>query len=170
MTFVLDATPLIYLAKVDRLDVLDALERRCIVPRRVSGEVVEVGKDRGYPDARRVERSIDTGSLAVDEAEPDALFERLTENPNLSAADAAVLALAHQVDGTAVVDEQYGRTVASAEGIPTRGTAYLLLRAVKLGGIPADDARDVVDDLVDAGWYCSTDLYAKIQRTLDEFE
>ena len=68
----------------------------------------------------------------------------------------------------AVMDEAYGRAIADAEDIPTRGTAYLVLKALREGTIDAEEARDVVDAMVDAGWYCAPDLYAAILRRIDE--
>jgi len=62
--------------------------------------------------------------LSVDD---DEFFSRLQRNPKLSDADVAVLACAYTHDGVAVMDETYGRDVASAEQVTTRGTAYLVL-------------------------------------------
>jgi len=82
--------------------------------------------------------------------------------------DAEVLALAHTEDATAVMDEKIGRTVAKVEGIDVRGTAFLLLRSVKNGEKTAEEARGILDGMVDAGWYCSTSFYSDILDKLDE--
>lgn len=118
--WVLDATPLIYLAKGERLDVLDRLDRSRLVPERVYDEVVTAGLEEGYSDARRIERRVEDGAFEIGSPEASELVDRLASNPNLSEADAAVLAIAAEVDGTAVMDERYGRDVADAEGIETR--------------------------------------------------
>ncbi|MDS0301075.1 hypothetical protein NDI76_20255 [Halogeometricum sp. S1BR25-6] len=49
--WVLDATPLIYLAKVDRLDLVQHLDGSCVIPDRVYEEVIETGIEQGNPDA-----------------------------------------------------------------------------------------------------------------------
>ena len=166
--WVFDATPLVYLATVDRLSLLTHLDEPCLVPERVYHEVVTRGLEEGHPEARRVERSVEEGVLDVVPVEETAAFARLQENPNLSGADAAVLARAAEHDGTAVMDEAHSRDVAAVEGIETRGTAYLLLLLVKNGEITADVARETLDAMLDAGWYCSPDLYAKLVGKLDE--
>lgn len=138
------------------------------VSERVYHEVVTRGLEEGCPDARRVERGTEEGILDVVAVDEDETFERLRENPNLNEADAALLASATKRDATAVIDEAYGRDVAAVEGIGTRGTAYVLFLPVKRGKATADEARETLDAMVDAGWYCSPDLYATLVGKLGE--
>ncbi|MFB6150506.1 MAG: DUF3368 domain-containing protein [Haloarculaceae archaeon] len=166
--YVFDATPLIYLATVDRLAMLAELPEECVTPRRVYDEVVVDGLEAGHADARRVERVVEGDVLTVRPVEATEPFQRLEANDDLSPADAAVLAKAGSRNGIAVMDEQYGRDVAAAEGIETRGTAYLVLRSLQRGVITADEARETIDAMVDAGWYCAPDLYAKLLRRIDD--
>ncbi|MCU4718154.1 DUF3368 domain-containing protein [Halapricum hydrolyticum] len=165
--WVFDATPLIYLAKVDRLGLVDDLADRCVVPERVYDEVVTTGLEAGYPDARRIERGVEGDSFDVVTVESTPLLSRLQRQSNLSDADAAVLACADTHDGIAVMDEAYGRDVAAAETITTRGTAYIVLRLTQQGSIRVEEARTVIDSMIDEGWYCAPDVYAKILQKLD---
>ncbi|MFB6362078.1 MAG: DUF3368 domain-containing protein [Halobacteriales archaeon] len=165
--WVFDATPLIYLARVDRLDIVECLEGPRVIPQRVHEEVVEAGLEQGYPDARRIERAIETGRFGMVAVETTPLADRLQTNPNLSDADVAVLAHAAANDGTAVMDETYGRDVASTEGVPTRGTAYLIVKRVRGGELGAAEARETVDAMLEAGWYCGPDVYSKIIRSIE---
>lgn len=166
--YVFDATPLIYLAKAERLAlVLEQLDECCTTD-AVYEEVVTRGIEEGHPDARRIERAVGDGSLFVVSVDETPTLERLQRNENLSNADATVLALAADRSGVAVMDERYGRTIASAEGIETRGTAYLVLRLLRDDRISASEARDTIDEMVDAGWYCAPNLYVKIVRRIEE--
>lgn len=165
-TWVFDATPLLYFAKADRLDLLDALDGRRLVPERVHEEVVVDGVERGYPDARRLDRAVEDGRLVVVAVEDSELTSRLRKNPTLSDADVAVLSCGAERDGIAVMDEAAGRDAATVEGIETRGTAYLVCSLAKRGEISVPTARETIDAMVDAGWFCAPDLYAKIVRTL----
>ncbi|WP_248516950.1 DUF3368 domain-containing protein [Salinarchaeum laminariae] len=166
--YVFDATPLIYLAKVDRLSLVLGTVSEAVVPEHVHREVVVDGIEAGHADARRVERAIDETALRVVPVSDADTFERIGRNERLTDADAAVLAVAASADAIAVMDEQYGRDVADAEGIPTRGTAFLVLRALRDDHIDAEEARTIVDDMVDAGWYCAPDLYAKLLAKIEE--
>ncbi|MFC6863067.1 DUF3368 domain-containing protein [Halomicroarcula sp. GCM10025817] len=165
--WVFDATPLIYLAKVDQLAIVENLDASCVIPERVYIELVETGLDQGYPDARRIERSVDANRFDIVTVEPTSLLSRLQTNDTLSDADVAVLACAAAHDSVAVMDETYGRDVAAAEGITTRGTAYFVLKLASEGPISVDDARTVIDAMIDEGWYCAPDVYAKIVQKLE---
>ena len=167
--WVFDATPLIYLAKVDRLALVEHLDVSCVIPERVYEEVVEAGLEQGYPDARRIERSVDADRFDIVAVETTPLLSRFRKNNNLSDADIAVLACTDAHDGVAVMDETYGRDVAAAEGITTRGTAFLVLKLASEGTISVDEARSVIDAMIDEGWYCAPDIYAKIVQKLESF-
>ncbi|WP_345781273.1 DUF3368 domain-containing protein [Natronobeatus ordinarius] len=95
---------------------------------------------------------------------------QLQQNPNLSDADVAVLECAVSRDAIAVMDEAYGRTAAEVEGIETRGTAYIVLLCAKHEDISVSKAREIVDSMIEAGWYCAPDLYTKLVRKLESFE
>lgn len=164
---VFDATPLVYLATVDRLALLDHLDQACVIPGPVFEEVVTAGNEAGHPDARRVEQAVEAGVLDRRPAPDTGLQTRLGDNPNLADADVAVIALAAEAGGIAVMDERYGRAAAETEGVETRGTAWILSSLVRDGHVAADDGREIVDETIDAGWYCSTDLYSRTVRTLE---
>jgi predicted nucleic acid-binding protein len=166
--FVFDATPLIYLAKAERLSLLSRLDASRLIPQRVYEEVVTVGLDAGYPDARRIEQSVEEGTFDVVSVPETTLFERLSGNPNVSDADVAVLALAADHGATAVMDDAYGRDIAAVEAIETRGTAYLVLSLVRDDELEADDARETLEAMLDAGWHCSPSLYSKLLSKLEE--
>ena len=68
------------------------------------------------------------------------------------------------------MDEAVGRSVAEVEGIETRGTAYLVLSAVKQGAIAPEAGRETIDAMVDRGGYNAPDLYAAVLRKLESLE
>ena len=165
--YVFDATPLIYLAKVGMVSRV-ATARDCCIPDQVYEEVVEVGLRDGHADARRIQVAIEEGVLRRTTVSDEATFARLQENQQLSDADAAVLTIATETDGIAVMDERYGRAIADAEGIRTRGTAYLVLTAAREGTLTSEEARTTIDAMVEAGWYVSPALYAKLLRKIED--
>lgn len=165
--WVFNATPLISLSRADRLSLLDALDGGRLVPKPVYEEVVVDGVETGYPDARRLERAVDDGRLDVVAIERTDLADRLGRNPALSDADVAVLTCAAARDGVAVMDEAAGREAAAVEGIDMRGTAYLVCLLAKRGDVGVERARETIDELLEAGWYCAPDLYARIVRRLE---
>ena len=172
MTFVFDATPLIYLAAAECLDVVEAVDGPRLVPDPVYREVVTDGIEAGYDYARRIEQATDDGAfdtVAVD-IEDSPVAARLRRHPGLSDADVAVLACAETRDAVAVIDETVGQSAADVEGIETRGTAYLVLSAVKCGHLSPEAGREMIDAIIESGWYVAPDLYTRIVRKLESFE
>ena len=62
-----NATPLIYLAKIDKLKLLKAIANPVYIPEAVYKEVVVEGKRLGEKDAYRVEKCINQGWLQIKE-------------------------------------------------------------------------------------------------------
>ena len=172
MSWVFDATPLIDLATAERLDVIGARDGPRVVPEAVHREVVTTGVEQGYDGARRIERAVADGLVDVVAVDTDdsAVATRLARHPGLSDADVAVLACADARDAVAVMDESAGRSAAEVEDVETRGTAYLVLAAVRDGALSTEDGRDAIDAMIDHGWYVAPDVYAKIVGKLESFE
>jgi len=123
---VADASPLIGLAKIGRLGILDQLARQVWIPREVWEEVVERGRDR--PEARM--RALQFGA-SVCEADP-VLTARFCQQ--IDSGEAAALALASAHPGCLLlIDDAAGRELAEAHGIRCVGAAGLLLRAKQAG-------------------------------------
>ncbi|PHQ39138.1 DUF3368 domain-containing protein [Halorubrum persicum] len=169
MSWVFDATPLIYLAKAERLGVIETLDEPRVVPEAVHREVVTAGVEQGYDDARRIERAVEEGLVDVVAVDTDdsPVATRLARHPGLSDADAAVLTCAAARDAVAVMDESAGRSAAEVEDVETRGTAYLVLAAVQDGHLSTPEGRDAIDAMIDHGWYVAPDVYTKIVGTLE---
>jgi len=165
---VFDATPLIYLAKVEKLHLLRNIGGKKAIPRAVFEEVITKGKEYGKVDALIVERLVEQGVFQVVEVEETDFYKKLTGNERLSKADVEVLALAKDREGIAVIDEDYARKVANVEGIKCGGTIYLISLLLKEGVITKREAREIIDGIIEKGWFCSTDLYVKILRRLEE--
>ncbi len=159
---VFDATPLIYLAKAEVLNLLSELDEEKIIPQSVYDEVVEEGKKKGFPDARKIEKLIDDEVFEVVTSHRGELYDKLVDNSFISKADIDVLEIANQDDGIALMDEDYSRSIAEVEGIECRGSVYLVFRLVRQGFIDKDEAVKTIDKMIEEGWYCSTELYSHI--------
>ncbi|THE65713.1 DUF3368 domain-containing protein [Salinadaptatus halalkaliphilus] len=168
--WVFDATALIYLAKVEQLRLVSTFEGCCCIPDLVYEEVVTTGLEAGYPDARRIEQSVEDGRFDLVSVDDSPLADRLRGNPTVSDADVTALTCAASNEGVAVMDETAGRRVADIEDIETRGTAYLVVLCAKRGAIAPDTARETIDAMIDAGWYCAPDVYTTIVRKPESFE
>lgn len=106
MTVVLDTSPLILLAKIERLELLTALYDTILIPRAVLEEV----KARRRADTRAVLRWRDEHSISVLHAS-ERYVHKLPEE--LGACEWATIALAVERDAELVVlDDREGRRLA----------------------------------------------------------
>jgi len=166
--FVFNSTPLIYLAKVGLSKVLEDLKEDKVTSPEVKREVVDEGRRKGVPDAVVLEKLFSSKVFRVVESKDKKFLSRLLKTKGFHVTDAEVLALAHELDGLAVVDDEVARKTAKVYGIAYVGTPYVLVRAVSEGIITRDRARQAVNDMVSAGWRCSIESYARIMEALEK--
>jgi len=139
---VVNASPLIILAKTGFLDLMRAIGDPIHVPSAVAQEIQRAGPNDPASQA--------IAQLAwlsiVDPGQPPASLQQF----GLHAGEEAVLAWALANPGTeALLDDQAARRCARVLGIPHRGCLGLVIVARQLGIIPA--ARPVLDLLRQAG-------------------
>jgi len=146
---VTNASPLIFLAKIDALSLLEKLADEVAVPSAVVSEVF------AGDDAPQALRQID--SAAWLRVEPDLPVPPEIAGWDLGPGETQVLAFAVANPGwEAVLDDLEARECARTFGVPKTGTLGIILRAKMAGLIPA--ARPLVEDLLRKGAYLSTDL------------
>lgn len=160
-TVVCDASPLIFLAKLDRLEIIrtllggDVVVLRCVVD-----EVLAVAGDEN-PEQRRLRDFLQSVRI-VD------FTDTTYQSGRLSVSDGRTLtyAVSHRV-AWLVVDERLLRRIAAHEGIATIGTLGLLVAAVRRGLLTRKEAMDDVDTAISSHHLrISIALYREIQREL----
>ena len=146
---VVNASPLILLARGGLFDLLRVAGERLIVPAAVANEI----RRRGPADP--TVRAIDQAgwlTVADDPPIPPAILAW-----DLGAGESAVLAWAQANPGTeAICDDLAARRCAATLGVPVRGTLALVLAARQRGII--DRARPLLERLRQAGMYLSDEV------------
>lgn len=141
--WVVNASPLICLAKAGRLSLLDEPGITVFVPDAVAAEIL------AGPLADPARTAIEGGfgrRISVDRVP-----ERVVEW-SLGSGESAVLAAALMQPGwIAILDDAEARSCARVMGVPVMGTLGLILRAQRLGRI--EHASKVVSDLRAAGLF-----------------
>lgn len=145
MKAVVNATPLISLALLDRLPLLKQMFEEVIVPLAVYEEVVVQGAGKSGAEAlAAAEWLIVTSVDAPVSIEPLLL--------GLDAGELEVLLLAQQIrPDWVIIDERLARNVAFALGLPVKGTLGILLAAVLAGLLSKQDALEDLNKLVERG-------------------
>lgn len=159
---VVDSTVLIYLARLGDLDLLPRLFDEVFVPAPVYDEVVETGREQGYPDALAVEEALEAfGEVMGLPAAAADRAERLRDAADLGRGEAAAIALAGGHDARCLTDDHAARTTAESMGVAVGGTIYVLLEAVAAGALTTADYEARIDSLADGGFRMSAALYRR---------
>jgi len=147
-----NATPLIYLAKVGKIELLKIFGE-VVIPEEVKIEVVDKGKRLEKADAYVVENAIKEGWIKV-------LKTELIDVPiELHPGERAVLSLAKKLGVREVlIDEKPARFVAKLLGLKPRGTVFVLLRALKEGIIDLDEFLNILSEMIRHGFRLREDI------------
>ena len=156
-----NATPLIYLAKANKLDLLQTIANQVLIPKAVFQEVVIEGKRLGEKDAYRVEKAIAQSWLVVKEVK-----NIFTLEVSLHPGEIEVISLAKEKGiKTVLMDDAKARSVAELAGLNPVGTLWIILRAVKNNIIDFDEFLSTLEDIIHSGFYLNHKVYIKAIRT-----
>jgi predicted nucleic acid-binding protein len=163
---IFDATPLIYLGKIKFIEIIKHFPEDKFTTKSVYKEVVVEGKKSGKPEVFLIENTIETGIIKIKTPANKQYISHLKGNPKIHKGDADVLALALELDGIALLDDEEARGIAEIEGIEHHGTIYLLVRMKKMGLLTKEEALTGLNEMIQTGWRCSTELYIEILKVL----
>ena len=141
--WILNASPLIVLAHIDRTDLLYALADEIVVPRAVAAEI------KAGPASDPARRAIEAGKFVImDTPMPPA--EVLAWD--LGAGETAVLSLAVAEEGwTVILDDAMARKCARSFSQRVRGTLGIILLAKQRRLIPS--AAEIMRSLLAIGFH-----------------
>jgi predicted nucleic acid-binding protein len=141
VSVVINAGPLMVLAKLNLLHLLKELYGCVHIPRSVYDEVVTEGMRQGYEDARTLHLFLNQVEWSPEDVGPAAIPADLQE-AHLDPGERDTLALAVALgDALVLMDEVTGREVARALGLTVRGSLGVLIESYRRGLIGADQLR-----------------------------
>lgn len=159
---VLDSSALIPLARVGCLDLVLAAYEELRTVEGVESEVLVPGK----PGTAALESFLD--DVEVRETPTDA--EYVAELEGVAETDAAVVLLAADLDDRILANDRGLIVVARSHDIEHDWVTTLLLHCSSRGILSADEANDVLYELVDVGMTLDPKVYVRIQKELGELE
>jgi hypothetical protein len=165
MPVVSNTSPVLNLAIIDQLSLLQAQFGEIWLPEAVVGEL-RVGEN--LPGSRAVREALELGWLRVDEAKDKTLIQVLQRD--LDGGEAEAIALALQMGaGQVLLDEREARRVAKSLGLNVTGVLGILLRAHRQGTLPS--VQVAMDELREqAGFRVEAALYANVLDASGERE
>jgi predicted nucleic acid-binding protein len=154
MTVVCNTSPLLVLAKIQRLGLLTQLYARLVIP----GAVVDEVGAKVDAAAAQIQALVATPRVTVQRATPQTLAG-LPVDLGPGEREAIALALETAAD-LVVLDDQAGRRLARARGLQVTGTVGVLIEARSRGLLPA--LRPELDRLRDAGLWLADAFYQRL--------
>lgn len=155
---VANTSPLLNLALVDRLELLETQFSSVRVPEQVWDELME-----GNEGVEELERRKDGGMFEIVPVEETDVFREFRRELDLG--ESAAIAHAIEIDADLILlDEREARATAKRHGLNRTGVVGILLRAASDGQV---DLRTELDALREAGFWINDNLF---DRALGRFE
>ncbi len=155
-----NATPLIYLSKINMLHLLEKKFSKVLLPRGVWEEVVERGKLEGHPDAYLVEEAEREGWINVVEVN-ETEAEKIAKAFRIHRGEAEAILLAKRRKTQILMDQTHARETAKVLKLTPRGTIYVLRLAYRNKLISKEEYLKLIDKLVENNFYMRVELYLK---------
>lgn len=160
MRVVCNASPLILLAKIVRLDLLCQLYEEVVIPASVLREI----RAKPGTEARQIGALIRSHRFRLGRATRRALK---AVPADLGAGEREAIGLAVEIGADLVVlDDQQGRQVAREKGLSVTGTIGILLEAWERSMISS--VRRELDRLIEAGMWIDEVFYHRIVQECGE--
>lgn len=160
MIIVSNTTPLSELAKIDRLDLLQTLFTKILIPPAVYTELTT----GNHPATTAIPAATWIETRVVHQAER---IEQLLQTPGLDRGECAAITLAQELNADRLLmDERAGRRLAQQLGLPVIGTIGILLLAKQLGIL--NEIAPLLNDLIDQGKWMSSTFYRQVLQMADE--
>ena len=144
-----DAGPLIHLAQISKLPLLEKLFGCVLVTASVKAEVFDEGVRLGCTDAEAIGKALADGWLAV-EVFPEGLSKpavKLAEGENISRADAETLLLAKAKKAELLVDDKVVSDLAKMYGLKVWSTWTFLLESLSRNVVNVADIENAIEEL-----------------------
>jgi predicted nucleic acid-binding protein len=166
---VADATPIVYLAKIGKLDLLRQLYEGVIVPPKIRKELF-AGK---HPEVPVVEEAFDVGWLegrALNQSAKNFLSRQLRNAPGLHQGESQAIALSYDGHLPLIIDEddKTGRRIARVWGVEVKGTLRVILEAYEARLIEHEEARKLFRALLGEQFRVSAGVYERALALLEK--
>ena len=156
---VCNASPLIFLAKIERLDLFDNYALH--IPSQVESEILK-GLKRKKEDAKRIIEYLEHKNLIPIKT---VILKDLPDF--LGAGEKAVISLAVREKIEKVfIDEEKARTVARFKGLCPKGTLGILWDSYKNGNINKTEVEILSFELLEKGYRIKEEIFIEFLRKL----
>lgn len=155
-----NASPLIFLAKIEKLNLLEKYE--IIVPKQVYDEIIK-GANIGKEDAHKIESLIEKGIIKLEETKINQEIEKY--NIGLGEKAAISLAIDKKIK-IILLDERKARRIAKFYKLKPKGTLGVLIEAFNNNRISKKELKELIQKLVKEGYRISEELILDLLKEI----
>jgi len=167
MRATINASPLIFLAKLDRISLLNELLTEFRVSDIVWEEVVKKGLDYRYAEAESARRLVNNRIMKVEKGKA----KKLAEKFGIHTGEASTMLLAKELNFEYVIaDDRAAIKVAKVLGLKPLSTPFILLKALKEHRITYEEFTDLFEKLIAFGYHISLGLYREILERAEKMK
>jgi len=146
-----DSTPLILLAKIDKLDLLKKIFKTVIITEDVRDEILKEDK----PGYLTIQNAIRDKWIKIKSPKDN-------QNLQLGKGENSAINLAREIKDELIIDDALAITAAKELGINTTRTTTVIFMAVKKKIINKEEGIKLINNLIENGYYISNEYYSKI--------
>lgn len=146
-----DTSPIIFFAKIKRLDLLENLYGKIKITQEIKEELL--CKDK--PDTESVKEAIQQGKIIIES-------QSKTLNLSLGKGESSAISLAVELKEPLIIDDYPGFKAAQSLNIKTFRTTSVIFSAVKKKILTKKEALDIINKIIEEGYYISTKYYKEI--------
>ncbi len=152
MITISDSSPLILLARSDKIDLLEKLYSEVWIPKEVYRETVKRGKEEGYSDAYEIERRIQE-TILIKELKGEYLKKAEELKSALGSGESEALMLATQENAALLLaDDIEVRRMAKNRSLKCRSTLGIFLESLKEEFIDLEEYEESIEKLSTFSW------------------
>ena len=160
MEIVSNASPLIFLAKIERLNLLNGYE--VTIPKQVYEEINKGIESKD--DAQKIKTLVERSIIKVEKIEIIKELEQL----NLGKGEKAAISLAiNKKIGLVLLDERKARRTAKFHNLKPIGTIGILIEAWKNNKLNKKELKELIKKLVEKGYRINEDLIISLLNEIE---
>lgn len=158
MIVISDTTPILSLLKADKLDLLEKLYHKIVVPEAVYDEMTS---NADFLDER--EKIVNCSFLSAKKISNEESVKILRNVTGLDAGESEALVLYGEIEAELLlIDERKGRNVAKKMSVKHVGTMGVLMQAFDEGIVSAEEIRKILEILLASNIRLSRKLCNKV--------
>ncbi len=164
-----NSTPLIHLARIEKLELLSKLFEMVIIPKTVFDEVVIEGEEKGYLDAKIIRKAteawVEIRELNKEETKE---LENILKIGPIGKAEGEAITLANSMKLPLLIDDSIGQKIARSLSIETYWTTSIILKAYEKRIVTKQEARKIIEDLINSGLRVKPEVVVELLKVLEE--